>query len=91
MKMGRDYSCEILAVIILTVLSALSHFWYILIAIGVVAGLAAVGLLIATILIRVGRRLLARVLNPVPQQNSRSETAITVDVGSSSRPSLPVA
>ena len=91
MKTGRDYGCEIMAVIILTVLSALSHFWYILIAIGVVAGLAGVGLLIATTLVRVGRRLVARILNPVPQQNSGSETAITVDVASSSRPSLPVA
>jgi len=91
MKTGRDYSCEIMALIVLTVLSALSHFWLILIAIGVVAGLAAVGLLIAAILIRVGRQLLARVLNPVPQQDSLPQAAISVDVGPGSRPSLPIA
>jgi hypothetical protein len=91
MKTGRDYSCEIMALFVLTVLSALSHFWYILIAIGVVAGLAAVGLLLATILIRVGRQLLARVLNPVPQQNSRPEAAISVGVGPVPRRSLPIA
>jgi hypothetical protein len=62
-----------------------------LIAIGILAGLAGVGLMIATIFIHAGRRLLARVLNPVPQQISRSETAIVVDAGSSSRPSLPLA
>jgi len=91
MKTGRDYSCEIMAVIVLTVLSALSHFWYILIALSILAGLAVLGLAIAAILIRVGRQLLARILNPVPQQISRSETAAAVDVGPSSRPSLPVA
>jgi hypothetical protein len=91
MKTGRDYSCEIMAVIVLTVLSALSHFWYILIALSILAGFAVLGLSIAAILIRVGRQLLARVLNPVPQQISRSETAPAVDVGPSSRPSLPVA
>lgn len=75
MKTGRDYSCEIMAAIVLTVLSALSHFWYILIALSILAGLAVLGLAISAILIRVGRQLLARVLNPVPQQISRSETA----------------
>jgi hypothetical protein len=91
MKTGRDYSCEIMAVSVLTVLSALSHFWLILIGIGIFAGLTGVGLLIAAIFIRVGRRLVARVLNPVPQQISRSETAAAVDVGPGSRSSLPVA
>jgi hypothetical protein len=43
MKTGRDYSCEIMAVIVLTVLSALSHFWYILIALSILAGLAVLG------------------------------------------------
>jgi hypothetical protein len=28
---GKDYSCEIIAFIVLAILSALSHFWYILI------------------------------------------------------------
>lgn len=91
MKTGRDYSCEIMAVVVLTVLSALSHFWYILIALSILAGLAVLGLAIAAILIRVGRQLLARVLNPVHQQITRSETAAAVDVGPNSRPSLPVA
>ena len=91
MKTGRDYSCEVIGVIVLTVLSALSHFWYILIALSILAGLAVLGLAIAAILIRVGRQLLARVLNPVPQRISRSETAAAVHVGPSSRPSLPVA
>jgi hypothetical protein len=91
MKTGRDYSCEIMALIVLTLLSALSHFWLILIAIGVVAGLAVVGLLMATILIRVGRQLLARVLNPPPQQNSGPQGGISVDVGRGPRPSLPTA
>jgi hypothetical protein len=31
----RDYSCEILSFIVLVILSALSHFWYIVIAMGI--------------------------------------------------------
>lgn len=31
----RDYSCEIISVAVLVVLSALSHFWYIAIAAGI--------------------------------------------------------
>ena len=30
-----DYSCEVLSLIVLFVLSALSHFWYVLMAVGV--------------------------------------------------------
>ena len=91
MKTVRGYSCEIMSVIALTVLSALSHFWYILIAVGILAGLAGGSLLVAMIFIRVGRQLLARLLNPVPQENPRPETKIRADVGPGSRPSLPVA
>jgi len=90
MKTGRDYSCEIMGVIVLAILSALSHFWYILIAIGILTGLAGVGLLVAIILIRIGRQLLARVLNPAPQE-ALPEAAVPRDVGPNSRPSLPVA
>ena len=34
----RDYSCEIISVVVLVILSGLSHFWYILIA-AAIAGL----------------------------------------------------
>ena len=34
----RDYSCEIISLVVLVILSGLSHFWYILIAAGI-AGL----------------------------------------------------
>ena len=32
MSVKHDYGCEVIAFVALTVLSALSHFWYILIA-----------------------------------------------------------
>jgi hypothetical protein len=89
MKLRRDYSCEIMGIVVLTVLSALSHFWFILIFVGIVAGVAVLGLVMAAVLIGVGRRLLARLLNPVPQQISNSEKALAVEV--SQRPSLPIA
>jgi hypothetical protein len=33
---GTDYSCEIISFIVLAILSALSHFWYILIIFSIV-------------------------------------------------------
>jgi hypothetical protein len=90
MKAGRDFSCEIMGLIVLMVLSALSHVWFILIAIGIMAAIAGAGLLIAMLFLRIGRELLARVLNPVPHENSNSETAISLDVARDPGPSLPV-
>jgi len=91
MNLGRDYSCEIMGLVVLTILSALSHFWYILVAVGILSGFAVVGLLLAVVLLRVGRQLLARVLNPVPPQNVRAGTGIAADDGTRPGSSLPVA
>jgi hypothetical protein len=41
----NDYSSEILSLIVLIVLSVLSHFWYVLIAICVGAALLGIGFL----------------------------------------------
>ncbi len=91
MSPGRDFSCEIMGIVVLTVLSAVSHFWYILIAIAILAGFAVVGLLLALALLRVGRQVLARVLNPVPRQDARAGTVIAVDDGTPPGSSLPIA
>jgi hypothetical protein len=47
-----DYSSEIMALVVLIVLSALSHFWYVLIVICVGAGLIGMGLLFTRIILR---------------------------------------
>ena len=31
----RDYSCEAMSLVVLVILSALSHFWYVVIALGI--------------------------------------------------------
>jgi hypothetical protein len=49
----HDYSSEILALIVLIVLSALSHFWYVLIAICVGAALIGICFFFARIILRV--------------------------------------
>jgi hypothetical protein len=49
---GNDYSSEIVALIVLTVLSALSHFWYVLIAICLGAALIGICSFFAKILLR---------------------------------------
>jgi hypothetical protein len=52
MLSGRhDYSSEIMAPIVLIVFSALSHFWYVLIAIRVGAALIGMGLFSRRILL----------------------------------------
>jgi hypothetical protein len=46
---GRDYGCEILALVVLTALSALSHFWLIMIAICAAAAFAQAGVLLSRV------------------------------------------
>jgi len=48
----NDYSSEIIALIVLIVFSALSHFWYVLIAICVGAALIGMGFLFTRIILR---------------------------------------
>ena len=48
----HDYSSEIMALVVLVVLSVLSHFWYVLIAICVGAALIGMGYLFARIILR---------------------------------------
>jgi hypothetical protein len=48
----RDYSSEIMALIVLIVLSALSHFWYVLIAMCVGAALIGICFFFAKIILR---------------------------------------
>jgi len=88
MKLERDYVCEVMGLVVIAVLSALSHFWYVLIAIGILGGMAGVGLLIATVLLRLGRQVLARVLNPVHHEDSLRQAVLSVDAGPG--PSLPI-
>ena len=49
---GNDYSSEVMALIVLIVLSALSHFWYVLIAICVGAALIGICFFFARIILR---------------------------------------
>ena len=48
----HDYSSEIVALFVLIVLSALSHFWYVLIAICLGAALIGMGYLFTRIILR---------------------------------------
>ena len=94
MSARRDYSCEIMAVIALTVLSALSHFWYILIASCVVAALAGAGYLVSSIFLRIGLRIgreLACQLYPARRKNIGAKAEVSIGIARGAGPSLPVA
>jgi hypothetical protein len=86
----RDYSCEIMGLIVLTILSALSHFWYIMIAICATATLAGAGFLISSISLRLRRELLARLLSPTHSQNARPQPDMSVGISRGAGQSMPV-
>jgi hypothetical protein len=75
---GRhDHGCEIIALVVLTALSALSHFWYLMIAICAVMALAGVGSLVSGIFLRAQRELLASLVNPArPSEYDGEENSI---------------
>ena len=90
MTSRRDYSCEILGLIVLTVLSALSHFWYILIAAGVVMAFAGTGFLLSKIILRAKREMLARLLRLAHRQSTGTDAEVPVDIARGASPSLPI-
>ena len=53
MNSTRDYSCELLSFIVLFVLSALSHFWFIMIAICIGIGLWGAGIVLSRIFLKI--------------------------------------
>jgi len=60
----RDYSCEIISVVVLVLLSALSHFWYIAIAAAfAIAAWQTIRLLGLAVRSASAARMLARLLN----------------------------
>lgn len=87
----RDYGCEIMALVVLTALSGLSHFWYIIIAISIVTALAGVGFMLSRIFILVKREMLARLLGPACRKNTRRKAKVSVEIAQGPRSSLPVA
>jgi hypothetical protein len=91
MTSRRDYSSEILGLIVLTILSALSHFWYIMIAAGAAMAFAGAGLLLSKIFLRIKRQMLARLLRPEHRQNTGTGVEVPVDIERGASPSLPIA
>lgn len=91
MTTRHDYSCEILALIVLTVLSALSHFWYIMIAICIITSFAAVGFILSRIFLRPKSATLARLLSPEHHKSTSPDAEVSVDIARRARSSLPVA
>jgi hypothetical protein len=88
MTTKRDYSSEIMGLIVLTTLSALSHFWYLLIAICAAMAVAGAALWISDAVLRLRGDLMERVLAPAAQGNLTAESEVSVHV---SAPSWPVA
>jgi hypothetical protein len=76
----RDYSCEIMALSVLTALSALSHFWYIMIVICVGIALAGAGFLLSRIYLRARTVMLMYLYSPARGENTRPEAEVPIDV-----------
>jgi hypothetical protein len=83
-----DYSSEIIGLIILTVLSALSHFWLIMIAICAVSIAAGAGYLISRLILRASSEVVER-LHTLSVHNKATAASDLPD--SQVTPSFPAA
>jgi len=70
-RTGNDYSSEIMGLIVLAALSAVNHFWYILIALCAAITAAGAGFLISRVVLYARRDILARMMT-TPDYNARS-------------------
>lgn len=72
----HDYGCEIIGLVVLTVLSALSHFWYIMVGIGFLLALSVIGVLLSKVFLRINRETMAR----LHESRSRRQAHVYIDV-----------
>jgi hypothetical protein len=87
---GRDFSCEILALVVLTLLSALSHFWLIMVGICAIAALSAARFLLSRIFFFAKSEIGARFLYPPHRGESKVEGQLPVRISKTPQQSLPV-
>jgi hypothetical protein len=90
MSARSDYSCEIIAIIVLATLSALSHFWYIMIF----ACIAMGSWIAAVLLSKVAIQLKTEMLGILHHQGSHSDVQPRphpVEMSQVTRPSFPTA
>ena len=86
----HDYSCEILALLVLTILSALSHFWYIMIGICIVMGFAGAAVLLSKIFLGAMSELGARISPSALREEMSPAAELSVDTAQGPRPSPPI-
>jgi hypothetical protein len=70
MVLGRDFSCELIGLIVLTALSAVSHFWYVLIGVTFLAALVLVSAGLYVAFLRATREILKRFESPTPLEHA---------------------
>jgi hypothetical protein len=70
------YGSEVMALIVLTALSALGHFWYIMILICAVTVLGGALFLCSRLVLRAKNEMLARLLSPARRKNTAAETEV---------------
>jgi hypothetical protein len=87
----RDYSCEIMALVVLIALSALSRFWYIMIVICMGAGFAGACFLLSRIYLGAKVMMSRCLCSPARRGIARPGVQMLIDVSQRPGPSLPVA
>jgi hypothetical protein len=85
----KDYSCEIIALCVLTVLSELSHFWYIMIAILVGLSLQGILIFLSKIYLQTKMATGSNLHNPPPGVFTGSPGKIVLEPPQGSGASLP--
>jgi len=71
----RDFTCEILGIAVLMVLSAISHFWYLMIGFGVLAAVVVAAVSCYVLALRARTEILQRLAQPVALQNTGRNSA----------------
>jgi hypothetical protein len=87
----RNYSREIMALIVLIALSALSHFWYIMIVICMGGSFAGACFLLLRSYLGAKMMMSWRLCSPVRREITRPGAQMLIDVSQRPGPSLPVA
>ena len=86
----RDFSCEILGLVVLTLLSALSHFWLIMMGVGAIAALSVVVFVLSRLFLFARSEVAVRFLHPRHRRESRAEGDLPDHISKRPPQSLPV-
>ena len=86
MTKQRDFSSEIVGLIVLIILSALSHFWLIMVAVCAVTIVGGAGYLLSSFVLRAGREMIERLHSHTAGNHASGESGSPIGRAQESLP-----